>query len=398
MSDLFRKKTQSQAGRIGPPLMQLNSLHPSRSRLRVQSALSLPTGTFTDSTYLRPKPSTGGSFWNKETKSDARAGSSSPERGFQSSPRDKSRSILISHRSNSTAPVSRPISGLSLQSPSVLTHNLSVQNQSSFTSIPKQYHVVKKTLLPGNSLSEDVSEKDDGFHVRLFPTHNPSSKYELNKLFETLCTMLNDIPNEDRYRRLEEEGCVLDTVFKEVVRQVSGYSTKRADLLTVLWARQSQLTALLPRTLQKMEKEIELEKKHSAQLEISYNKTLANLEEEARTREKQLLEYTERLEHALEKQKLRFSKLVDKYSAWQDSLNQKAEEAREEAAGAATNHSRLLREIHVARITRLESEGQSAAQRQIQAEVRNSASCGSLFVYAVCTCGCLYVGYVCAFG
>ncbi|CAI8000589.1 Axonemal dynein light chain domain-containing protein 1 [Geodia barretti] len=138
--------------------------------------------------------------------------------------------------------------------------------------IPNEYHIHKKVGVVGLEFREDQyttqSVAHDN-HVTVFPSINPSSRYEVLALKSTMDAMLEKagLPREDTQMKgptqvhnllelVRQEQIIYSVCFHEVIRQVSVQCAERGELLQEIRSRYTQLLDRIPRQVMSLHEDM----------------------------------------------------------------------------------------------------------------------------------------------
>ena len=140
------------------------------------------------------------------------------------------------------------------------------------TVIPEEYHLVKsKAVLGLEMIDEDLTTKlvDADQTLRVFPSLNPTKRFEVVQLLQTLDLMLeksgcddgaDEIKGPTQIHNLLEiikkEQKIYDLVFAELIRQVSIGCVERGQLLAKLRFKYAELINRIPRQIKSLHAEV----------------------------------------------------------------------------------------------------------------------------------------------
>ncbi|XP_056012057.1 axonemal dynein light chain domain-containing protein 1-like isoform X3 [Ostrea edulis] len=140
------------------------------------------------------------------------------------------------------------------------------------TLIPEEYHIVKNKGVMGIEFHEDKYSnqvEDHEKHLVLFPSMKPSSRFEVVQLKKTMDQMLDkagvyDTDSEIKgptqmhnlLELIKKEQNIYNTVFHEVIRQVSIECVERGELLANLRHKYSDLLNKVPQQIKSLHEEV----------------------------------------------------------------------------------------------------------------------------------------------
>lgn len=140
------------------------------------------------------------------------------------------------------------------------------------TLIPEEYHIVKNKGVMGIEFHEDKYSnqvEDHEKHLVVFPSMKPASRYEVVQLKKTMDQMLDkagvydtdaEIKGPTQMHNLLElikkEQNIYNTVFHEVIRQVSIECVERGELLANLRHKYSDLLNKVPQQIKSLHEEV----------------------------------------------------------------------------------------------------------------------------------------------
>ncbi|XP_078323460.1 axonemal dynein light chain domain-containing protein 1-like isoform X2 [Crassostrea virginica] len=140
------------------------------------------------------------------------------------------------------------------------------------TLIPEEYHIVKNKGVMGIEFHEDKYSnqvEDHEKHLVVFPSMKPASRFEVVQLKKTMDQMLDkagvydtdaEIKGPTQMHNLLElikkEQNIYNTVFHEVIRQVSIECVERGELLANLRQKYSDLLNKVPQQIKSLHEEV----------------------------------------------------------------------------------------------------------------------------------------------
>ncbi|XP_052721411.1 axonemal dynein light chain domain-containing protein 1-like isoform X4 [Crassostrea angulata] len=140
------------------------------------------------------------------------------------------------------------------------------------TLIPEEYHIVKNKGVMGIEFHEDKYSnqvEDHEKHLVVFPSMKPASRFEVVQLKKTMDDMLDkagvydtdaEIKGPTQMHNLLElikkEQNIYNTVFHEVIRQVSIECVERGELLANLRHKYSDLLNKVPQQIKSLHEEV----------------------------------------------------------------------------------------------------------------------------------------------
>ncbi|XP_061169866.1 axonemal dynein light chain domain-containing protein 1-like isoform X2 [Saccostrea echinata] len=140
------------------------------------------------------------------------------------------------------------------------------------TLIPEEYHIIKNKGVMGIEFHEDKYSnqvEDHEKHLIVFPSMKPSSRFEVVQLKNTMDRMLDkagvyDTDSEIRgptqmhnlLELIKKEQNIYNTVFHEVIRQVSIECVDRGELLANLRQKYSDLLNKVPQQIKSLHEEV----------------------------------------------------------------------------------------------------------------------------------------------
>lgn len=140
------------------------------------------------------------------------------------------------------------------------------------TVIPEEYHLVKsKAVLGLEMVDEDLTTKlvDADQTLRVFPSLNPTKRFEVVQLLQTLDLMLEKSGCDDDAEEvkgptqihnllelIKKEQKIYDLVFAELIRQVSIGCVERGQLLAKLRYKYAELINRIPRQIKSLHAEV----------------------------------------------------------------------------------------------------------------------------------------------
>lgn len=138
--------------------------------------------------------------------------------------------------------------------------------------IPEEYHLVKsKAVLGLEMIDEDMTTKlvDADQTLRVFPSLNPTKRFEVVQLLQTLDLMLEKSGCDDDVEEVKgptqihnllelvkKEQKIYDLVFAELIRQVSIGCVERGQLLAKLRYKYAELINRIPRQIKSLHAEV----------------------------------------------------------------------------------------------------------------------------------------------
>lgn len=140
------------------------------------------------------------------------------------------------------------------------------------TVIPQEYHLVKsKAVLGLDMIDENLTTKliDNEQTLRVFPSLNPTKRFEVIQLLQTLDLMLEKSGCDDETTEvkgptqihnllelIKKEQKIYDLVFAELIRQVSIGCIERGQLLAKLRFKYAELINRIPRQIKSLHAEV----------------------------------------------------------------------------------------------------------------------------------------------
>ncbi|XP_062611821.1 axonemal dynein light chain domain-containing protein 1-like isoform X3 [Saccostrea cucullata] len=140
------------------------------------------------------------------------------------------------------------------------------------TLIPEEYHIIKNKGVMGIEFHEDKYSnqvEDHEKHLIVFPSMKPSSRFEVVQLKNTMDRMLDkagvyDTDSEIKgptqmhnlLELIKKEQNIYNTVFHEVIRQVSIECVDRGELLANLRQKYSDLLNKVPQQIKSLHEEV----------------------------------------------------------------------------------------------------------------------------------------------
>lgn len=140
------------------------------------------------------------------------------------------------------------------------------------TLIPEEYHVVKNKGVMGLEYYEDnfgTQPNDHEAHLVMFPSMNPTSRYEVVQLKKTLQMMLEKagLTDDDFELKgptqmhnlleiIKKEQNIYNIIFHELIRQASVECLERGELLSEIRTRYNTLINKIPRQIKGLHEEV----------------------------------------------------------------------------------------------------------------------------------------------
>ncbi|CAG5119634.1 unnamed protein product [Candidula unifasciata] len=139
--------------------------------------------------------------------------------------------------------------------------------------IPEEYHIVKNKGVVGIHYLEDkysTQPVDHEKHFVLFPSMNPTSRFEVIKLRNAFESMMdragvNDLGKDDLsgptqmhnlLNLIKKEQNIYNVVFNELIRQITVECAERGELLHLVWAKYHQLLNKVPEQIMSLHEEV----------------------------------------------------------------------------------------------------------------------------------------------
>uniref|UniRef100_F6Q7B5 Axonemal dynein light chain domain-containing protein 1 n=1 Tax=Ciona intestinalis TaxID=7719 RepID=F6Q7B5_CIOIN len=138
--------------------------------------------------------------------------------------------------------------------------------------IPEEYHVIKSRAVLGlEYIDEELTTKltDHDQLLRIFPSLNPTKRFEVLQLLRTMDAMLEQSGIDDEavevkgptqihnlLELIKKEQTIYDLVFSEVIRQVSVECIERGQLLSKLRNKYADLLNRIPRQMKSLHAEV----------------------------------------------------------------------------------------------------------------------------------------------
>ncbi|CAD5117036.1 DgyrCDS5863 [Dimorphilus gyrociliatus] len=168
--------------------------------------------------------------------------------------------------------------------------------------IPEEYHVVKSRATMGLEYHTEkytTKVKDHECHLTAFPSMQPTSRFEVFRLKETLGEMLdkaglNDLENEEigptqmhnLIEIMKKEQDIYNIIFHELIRQTTLECTERGELLQEIRRRYAEILSRVPKQIKGLHEEVMAQRALDRRLTdelLKFKKTVTQLTDELLT-------------------------------------------------------------------------------------------------------------------